>query len=1304
MAQLAIAAIGSAIGSYIVPGTFLGLTGASIGWTVGSIIGAQFGPRQRASGPRLEDLKVTGVEYGQAIPWVAGHPRTAGQIWWASEKREIATTTEVGKGGGGAEYTEYTYEVDLLIGLCDREITAISRVWSNGKLVWTALDTSDDASLVNSQREAPWTRITAYTGASDQLPDPTYETAVGATNAPAYRGRGSVFIEGLQLGSSGQLPNLTFEVAVGGSIERVCLGWSDDLLLLLCFEGTPGTTGAAAAIDTSYYGRVPSVATGTPGLSSVQAKCGTTSYSTVTAGGGVEYTPEELEVFETGDFTCEAFLYNTGTTDGVIFARMDNTPRGWRLRFTGSLAEMIFQNINPGGDFYSVRWDWSMPANTAWTKVTLVKTGVAGVALYRDGVLLTPTSITGTPELTIVEGAPFRLFRDRSSGGILSWRGYADEVRVFSRALDDSEITADCEEGDTQKVTLADETLEDVVDALCERAGLPAGSWDATALASITKPVRALAVSQVTPIRTVLEQLAAAYFFDCFLADKLYFVPRGGAVKATVPAEDLGCGEERPAEEALPKRVGNDTEIPAQIALSYANANADYNTATEHSDRLLSAQLTTNTVQVPMAFTSAEAKGIVDAMLADAFAGRVTGEAALGLQYARHTPTDVLTLTDNDGGTYRGRLVRVEHAGPLVKCEWVLDDASALTSAGLTSTDYAPALTVALPGPTRVEPLDIPILRDADDAPGIYVALKPTTASWPGAKLMTSVAGADYEEVGTATSRAIFGIVTAALTDWTGGNVFDESGSVTVDVGLGELTNATRDQVLDSDANAMLIGSEIIQFRTATLTSVAGIYTLTGLLRGRRGTEWAMTGHTTGERCVLLRTAGLLRVGYDAARIGIEAAYKGVTLGKLLSSAAEKTITDTGIALKPFAPVNLRQNTAVAGQVTITWDRRTRLSARWPATMVPPLGEAAESYAVELLNLSDAVIETQTVSTASATFGLATQQITLDEGVAMLVKIGSYYYGVQQESGAIQILQQDATTGTLTGTSQSLGSNNSWCDLIASGGQLFVTNNALSAGTPSTVLSSVIQRIDPSSLGAVAASYTLPDAGDPYALYHDGTNLWTVGYVSGDLIRLNGTTLASVSATPLEVGLWGIAGDGTWLFFSNYNTGDVFAYEFGAGTPEKWRTAVGGFPQYLHERDGLLYVFTSSSVVVLDATDGSVLHTHAGLASAGQGARPFVDFGSYVAYKRQASQYVVLLDATTGDISAEVQISGILGLAGADGSTLLAYAPAAGREPTSTDLETRGYTLQASLAGFKVRVYQISATVGRGYVAEHTIF
>jgi hypothetical protein len=32
----------------------------------------------------------------------------------------------------------------------------------------------------------------------------------------------------------------------------------------------------------------------------------------------------------------------------------------------------------------------------------------------------------------------------------------------------------------------------------------------------------------------------------------------------------------------------------------------------------------------------------------------------------------------------------------------------------------------------------------------------------------------------------------------------------------------------------------------------SGLYELSGLLRGRRGTEWAMASHVTGERFILL--------------------------------------------------------------------------------------------------------------------------------------------------------------------------------------------------------------------------------------------------------------------------------------------------------------------------------------------------------------------------------------------------------------------------------------------------------------------
>lgn len=222
MAQLVIAAAGAAIGGLtlgtgVIAG--IGLTGTAIGWAVGSVVGSMFGPKQKGEGPRLNDLTVTSSAYGTPIPYVLGSPRLAGQIIWASNKREIATTTEQGKGGGGgSEYTSYTYEVDALILLTDNVVPGISRIWQNGDLAWNKSASADPATIAASDTAPEWRRITFYDGNPAQLPDPTYEAAVGSPNALAYRGRGSVFIEGWQLGSSGQIHNETFEIGRPGVV------------------------------------------------------------------------------------------------------------------------------------------------------------------------------------------------------------------------------------------------------------------------------------------------------------------------------------------------------------------------------------------------------------------------------------------------------------------------------------------------------------------------------------------------------------------------------------------------------------------------------------------------------------------------------------------------------------------------------------------------------------------------------------------------------------------------------------------------------------------------------------------------------------------------------------------------------------------------------------------------------------------------------------------------------------------------------------------------------------------------------
>jgi len=210
MAQMVLRVAGAAVG-----GAFGGPAGAQLGWALGGVVAGVVAPEasgspQKSEGPRLRDLSSGTSSYGAVIPYLIGHPRSAGNVVWSSNKKETAHTSTSGGGGGkggGAPpapaqtVTSYTYAIDVLYLLDCRISSSLRKVWSNNKVVSTF------------GGPGPWTRMTMYNGDPSQMPDPVYEAAVGIANAVAYRGRTTVFIENLDLGESGSIPNLQFEIS-----------------------------------------------------------------------------------------------------------------------------------------------------------------------------------------------------------------------------------------------------------------------------------------------------------------------------------------------------------------------------------------------------------------------------------------------------------------------------------------------------------------------------------------------------------------------------------------------------------------------------------------------------------------------------------------------------------------------------------------------------------------------------------------------------------------------------------------------------------------------------------------------------------------------------------------------------------------------------------------------------------------------------------------------------------------------------------------------------------------------------------
>lgn len=940
------------------------IVSAAVGIGVGLIAGPQAGfaafsvtyglsgfldTAQQQRGPKLDDLKGTTAQYGTPIPHVYGHPRVAGAIVWCSDKQTVENTESAGgKGGPSTEVTTYTYKIDVRILLSANTIPGVRRVWSNGKLVWSAAGDSE-TTQASAETDA-WERMTVYTGAADQMPDPVEEAALGIANCPAYRGRGSVFIEGLNLGGSGYLPNLTFEIgegslAAGGSISFVCTAEG---------EGTEFVVPGFTVEQTGYQQAEVSEPAGIITSSFQGLKM---AYAQGVCAMGV---PVSGAYIDNGSFTFSgAFWFDEpyGAFDNIYLFRLydesldgffgvrrdvseDGTMRRWAIEFMGSENASVWALPGTG----------SHPAN-GWTVYEVTYNG-AGFVTFK---------VAGSPVLSLTRDTTGETKQ-------LAQVGWGVTSDMSSERFAWDAFSAEIDLGATSTSSITPAPLDEVLEDLAVRSGLEPSYLDFSSCAG--KVVRALAVSQVTPARTVMQMLADANMQEFVESGGvLKTVARGGASVATIPYDKLGASQGDPVE-PLPLKRLNDIELPRQVAITYQNTLADYQNGTEYSDRLLGGSTSVATTELALGMEPQEAKRLADFKLTDAVAG-ITQIGPLGLtrEYARLEPTDVITPTDHTGSTFRARILKITDDGGLRTLECVLDDASAVNSEALTDEDYESSTIVRAVQATDLELIDTAMLRGADNTPMIYAAVNRSSlqGNWPGAALFRGVNDAGWSEVARYTDRTYIGVTTTDLPAWTGGWLSDESSSVTVS-GVGTLQSYTDDAVLNGTAAAYLIGSEILYARTATLVS-EGVYTLSGLYRGRRGTEWAAAdGTASGSRVVLLQASGLRRVDFESGQLGTEFDFRAVTLGKAIGSAETESIIPMGIGLKPFAPVHVEADSNGDGTYDVTWQRRTRMSCRFGGSLGinTPLGEAAESYAVEVFD-GASVTSTQTVTAESAT-------------------------------------------------------------------------------------------------------------------------------------------------------------------------------------------------------------------------------------------------------------------------------------------------------------------------------------------------
>jgi len=527
------------------------------------------------------------------------------------------------------------------------------------------------------------------------------------------------------------------------------------------------------------------------------------------------------------------------------------------------------------------------------------------------------------------------------------------------------------------KVVATDFVLQDVFDDVLESVGLDSSKRDTSALSELTGLgyVRA----DRMPARRVLEPLMGAYLIDAAEYDhKINFIQRGGANQVTITEDEIAAieyGSETPNKMEI-NRI-NETEIPREFVINFIAIANDYQQGASRSIRMSTASENVTVVEYPIVMSYTQAKQLAEILHNTLFTERTTYVFTTYMKYVYLAPSDVITV---DG--FKMRITSMS-----IKQNLLQITATAENDANYTSSAVADDPTIDDPQviettpPTAYVLLDIPILQDADNNVGFYIACNGYGSSaWTGGIVYSSAdGGANYNEALALFNESIIGRSQDTLAEQTYyPGTFDEVNTVNVMLGSTSwsLSNATAIQVL-ADSNLAALGAhgrwELIGFKTATVQG-DGSYILSGILRGRFGTEWAMDSHEDGDQFVMLDLDNLGRYQHSQAQIGEELNFKILSSEYLQTLYSGFEFTSEAVAVKPWAPSDVVA-TRDGTDIDITWKFRSRIDGAWDDLHDVPFSEAVRQYSVDILSgAGGTVVRTlTTVTTEEATYTTADQ-------------------------------------------------------------------------------------------------------------------------------------------------------------------------------------------------------------------------------------------------------------------------------------------------------------------------------------------
>jgi hypothetical protein len=494
-------------------------------------------------------------------------------------------------------------------------------------------------------------------------------------------------------------------------------------------------------------------------------------------------------------------------------------------------------------------------------------------------------------------------------------------------------------------------SLDTLVAALCEEAGLGPEQYDVTALTGPNCIVSGMTIDSVSTIRDALEQLASVYFFSGVESDGvLKFTLKNRVRNVAVSYTDLVVED---GDAVGIKTVRNqNAEIPSLVSMSFYDKDKNYEVASVSATTNTGDITNTEQLSVPISMDGASALAITSAVAQQALFSREEGSARLPLSYAYIDVGDSITFTlPTQTMTVLATKVSLSE---LVDIDFVtFSPYQHFVQKGEADTSAVFGGSQSYASPELVF-LDIPIAASTDAtpwAPRIAAYASP----WPGGvDVYREIATDTYQLVNTHTFINTIG---TTLYDFYDGPVgsWDMGNSLYVELSYGTLLAADPLTVLNSGLVVAVRNAdlewELLQFADCELIS-AGVYRLSTLLRGQLGTEYAMrTPVAAGALIVVIdNDVSMLNIPSSLASMPVTYRYGPTKYAYSSDAFSDVDHTGTRAALKPYSPCNAWITRWTSTSWSIFWTRRTRFDGDdWDVAEVP-LHEETAQFNVDIMS------------------------------------------------------------------------------------------------------------------------------------------------------------------------------------------------------------------------------------------------------------------------------------------------------------------------------------------------------------------